>query len=150
MTTATDIQGIPDFNDDDLFKEDENCCPICCNPFGTEPDDVHQKIALKCQHNFCYNCLLESYRAVKCNFTTKTNNRICPYCRTPADYLPLPPGTVALKGIHREYGKKISHKPKPADFVQCLGILKSGPHMGQQCTCAAKPGTTYCGRHKPK
>lgn len=106
------------------------------------------EIKLKCGHSFCYDCLLESYRGEGCNHSSSKNHRICPLCRTTADYLPLRDGMVPLLGIHREY-HKFTKKKKTACFVQCKGILKSGPNKGKQCPCQARMGG-FCGRHGKK
>jgi len=128
-----------DFDWDDLDEAaSDNPCMIC---FASLTEG---EIKLKCGHNFCYKCLLESYKGVNCNNITK-NHRICPYCRKPADYLPLREGITPIMGIHREYKKY----KKPTQYVQCVGIVKSGPNKGQQCTCKARTNG-YCGRHVPK
>lgn len=125
---------------DNIFTlDDDNCCPICSDTMKE-----NEKITLKCNHSFCYECLLESYRGTKCNFTSQKTHRICPYCRTPASYLPLKLGIVPIKGIHREFGLK---KVKCITFVRCKGILKSGVNAGKQCSCKAKPNTEFCGKH---
>lgn len=131
-----------DLDWDAFDEEDEaNSCMTC---YGTLTDN---RVDLKCGHSFCYECLVESYRGIKCNFSGSSSHRLCPYCRSPADYLHLKEGMVPLKGIHREFSKK--KKMKPIQFKQCSGIVKSGPNKGKQCTCAAKV-TGFCGRHAPK
>ncbi len=133
--------------DNDLFGEDttDTLCPICNDKLE---ENYPEKITLKCNHSFCYECLLESYRGAKCNFTSGRPHRICPYCRTPASYLPLLDGMTPLKGIHREYGKKSVKKVLPVN--QCKAIIKTGVNAGKQCTCKAKLSGDYCGRHMPK
>ena len=124
----------------------DNECSICSEKLDSLEND--DKITLNCKHTFCYDCLLESYRGTKCNFTIPKTYRICPYCRTPAGYLPLKSGAVPIKGIHREFGKKLTKVP--VTFIQCVGIIKTGVNKNKQCKCNSKPGTTYCGKHNPK
>ena len=116
----------------------DNQCPICNEEF--ELDD---KITLTCNHSFCYECLLESYKGAKCNFSIQKTHRICPYCRTPADYLPLKKNSIPIKGIHREYGKKIT---KTINVTKCMGTtLKGTP-----CKFNAQKNCNYCMKHMPK
>ena len=102
-------------------------------------------VILPCGHAFCYDCLIESYKAKLCHYSSIANNRICPYCRTPCPYLPLRNGYIPLKGIHREYVSKSVHKLMAA---KCKGIYKSGPKKGKPCCAKAKLNSDYCGRHK--
>ena len=88
-------------------------------------------VILPCGHAFCYDCLIESYKAKLCHYSSIANNRICPYCRTPCPYLPLRNGYIPLKGIHREYVSKSVHKL-----------------MAAKCSAKAKLNSDYCGRHK--
>ena len=119
-----------------LVDYNNNSCEICSG-------DIDNPINLKCGHSFCYDCLLQSYKGVKCNYNLKSH-RICPYCRNPSTFLPLELGNLPIKGIHREYGKK------KKIFKKCTTILKSGPRSGESCDCIVKPGMDFCGRHKPK
>ena len=120
------------------YDNSVNNCMICFNP-------IKDQIKLDCNHSFCYQCLLESYKGNKCNFYTKSH-RICPYCRHPGKYLPLQDGSNPIKGIHREYGKK-----KKKEFKKCKAVLKSGVNKGQVCGCRVKdPKSEFCGRHKNK
>lgn len=130
-------------DDDDTFLlnlDGDNLCPIC-----NEDIPESDKITLKCNHSFCYGCLLESYKGTKCNFSVSSskNHRICPYCRTPSGFLSLKPGMTPIKGIHREFGKS-----KCIIYNQCKGIIKSGVNKGKQCSCKARPNSDYCGKHK--
>ena len=121
-------------NLDNLDEDEEEKCKICF----LDPKHI---IKLDCGHKFCYKCLIESFKGIKCNFCKKNSHKICPYCRTPTSYLPLIEGNIPIKGIHREYGKNI----KP--FKLCDAILKSGLKKGNKCNCIVKNGN-YCGRHK--
>ena len=128
---------------DDVFKNglldfNEHQCQICFENL------TNQSIKLNCEHEFCYDCLLESYRGTNCNFNGVRHHRICPLCRKVAPYLPLRDGITPIKGIHKEYGNKIVN----IDFIQCKGIIKSGPNKNKQCKCRAKFNSEYCGRHK--
>jgi hypothetical protein len=114
-------------------KENSNECTICCN-------QMRNPIKLNCQHTFCRECLLQSFKGSKCNFYIK-NHRICPYCRSPSNYLTLEEDEVPIKGIHKEYGKGNI-------FKLCKAIIKSGPKSGQSCKCKVKGGGDVCGRHK--
>ena len=122
----------------DDYSNDSDMCTICFNT-------LDNPVCLDCNHKFCYNCLLESYRGTKCNFYLK-NHRISPYCRHPSNYLPLMDGYNPIKGIHREYGKK-----KTQIFTRCSAIIKSGPNKGKKCGCKVKSvNSLFCGRHKEK
>ena len=139
-----------DITDSTLFVEDNenengHSCIICYEKLDDKSPD---KVTLKCNHTFCYECLLESYKGTKCNFTNHKTHRICPYCRTPAGYLSLKDGMTPLKGIHREHGKKTSKSKLLVD--KCKGIIKTGKNKGNQCGCNCKIGSDYCGRHGPK
>ena len=104
-------------------------------------NSLENEIKLSCNHSFCYTCLLESYKGVKCNFYLK-NHRICPYCRSPSNYLPLKNGGNPIKGIHREY----SNTKKNIPLNKCSAIIKTGINKGKQCGCNVKTGN-FCGRH---
>lgn len=127
---------------DDLDNEDD--CQICFSPCETE-----DMITLKCNHKFCYDCLLESYKGKMCNFSDSKAHRICPYCRSPASYLPLREGIKPIKGIHRNISKRSKPFNKKVIHIslQCTAIIQSGPNVGKKCTCTAKDGG-LCGRHK--
>ncbi len=99
-------------------------------------------VVLDCNHKFCYDCLLESYKGIKCNFTSVTNHRICPYCRKKSSLLPIKNGIQPIKGIH--FYNKINNK---MNNTSCNGIIKSGPNKGSKCSCKCKPNELYCGRH---
>lgn len=118
---------------DEQINSDE-ICSICYRK-------KNNPIELKCKHSFCYDCLVESFRGVKCNFHCKTH-RVCPYCRKQSSFLPLLEGNKPIKGIHKEYGKKIVKKG-----VKCCAILKSGKNKGLQCSCYALGNSQFCGRH---
>ena len=138
-----------DITDSILFNNDngnDHTCIICYDKLD---DNSVDKVTLKCNHTFCYECLLESYKGTKCNFTSQKTHRICPYCRTPAGYLPLKCSMTPLKGIHREYGKKVS-KSKQLVVNKCKGVIKTGKNKGNNCECNSKIGSEYCGRHSPK
>ena len=139
MTTVANSSC--NITDTDTKNKDDDICPIC------KDDMEDDKITLKCNHSFCYECLLESFRGTKCNYTAPKTHRICPYCRTPASYLSLKKGVIPIKGIHREFGKFTN---KPIGFIQCGGVIKSGVNKGNQCSNNSKEGTHFCGKHTPK
>ena len=74
-------------NIDKDINNDETECLICFDK-TTDLNNVNDMITLECNHSFCYDCLLESYKGVKCNFSN-TIHRICPYCRKKAKLLLL-------------------------------------------------------------
>lgn len=119
-----------------ILAKNQECLSCFCE---IDSDSV----VLPCQHGFCYECLMESYKGKGCSYHSGSNHRICPYCRTPAPYLPLREGVVPLKGIHREYLTKTFVAP-----CSCKGVYKSGPNKGKPCTAKAKYGSHFCGRHK--
>ena len=104
-----------------------------------------ESIILPCNHAFCYDCLIESYKGKGCSYYSGSNHRICPYCRTPAPYLELKEGYTPMKGIHREYvSKSVYH----CSAKCCKAVYKSGVNKGKPCTAKAKYGSDFCGRHK--
>ena len=123
------------FDDFDNYNLEEDQCLICYK-------NINNPIILNCKHIFCYNCLLNSYKGKKCNYHTKSS-RMCPYCRTPSNYLPLINGIKPLKGIHKEFYYK--HK---VNINYCLALLKTGKNKGNKCNCKCISGSDYCGRHK--
>lgn len=132
----------------DMFAEDindtmgETDCSIC----GNTLDDT--QITIKCNHSFCYECLLNSYQGKSCQFNASNKVvRQCPYCRTPADYLPLKPDQKPIKGIHKEYTYYKASKVAK-NKTMCHAILKSGTRAGQPCNCKCLPNKQVCGRHK--
>ena len=125
----------------DDIDNDEGC-QICFAPVN--PDSI----TLKCNHTFCYDCLLESYKGKSCNFSNSKVHRICPYCRSPASFLPLKPGMKPIKGIHRNVTKRMTAKTSGLSIPnQCKAIIKSGPNKGLKCVCQAKLNG-FCGRHQ--
>ena len=131
-----DNQSIVNKEDSSLNVTDSQC-QICFDPLSKEC------VRLNCIHKFCYDCLLESYRGTNCNFTGSRHHRICPLCRKIAPFLPIKEGMVPIKGIHREFAYK-----SIKNFIQCKGIIKSGPNKNKQCGCKSKPNQEYCGKHK--
>ena len=129
----------PEDNDSDP----DNSCLVC----GDTLDDG--KVSLKCKHNFCYDCLLNSFQGKNCQYNNSKVSRQCPYCRRLAEYLPLKEGMVPLKGIHREYtSKKSTNGYKTSSYPKCPAILKSGGNKGLPCNCKCLIGKDVCGRHK--
>ena len=126
-------------NIDKDINNNETECLICFDK-TTDLNNVNDMIILECNHSFCYDCLLESYKGVKCNFSN-TIHRICPYCRKKAKLLPLKEGLVPIKGIH--YHTKINKVKSKI----CIGIIKSGPNKGNLCSCKSKYNELYCGKH---
>ena len=122
-------------NLDDYINDKSDKCSICCM-------GIRKPVKLSCGHTFCYQCLKESYKGIKCNFYFKTHHRICPYCRKPSSYLTLPEGEKALKGIHYEPGSK--------PIKKCKAYIKTGPKAGQLCNCKVKGDGDLCGRHSIK
>jgi hypothetical protein len=121
---------------EDYLNEKSNQCNICCM-------EIRKPTKLTCGHIFCYQCLKESYKGIKCNFYFKMHHRICPYCRKPSNYLVLQEGEKAIKGIHSEYGKHIS-------ITKCKAHIKTGPKAGQICNCNVRGEGDLCGRHSKK
>lgn len=114
------------------MNNSEDLCGICYLP------NDNTNYVLKCNHKFHYECLLNSIKFSNNYNKSSSNkyNKICPYCRTPINYIDLRPGYSFIKNIH----KPISHN------IKCKAILKSGKNKGQICGCSVKYGE-YCGRH---
>ena len=113
-------------------------CEICGDVMSAE-----QKHTLKCNHSFCYDCLLDSFKGTNCNYNYTTNHRICPYCRMGSGFLPMRPGYSYVKNVH----------PPSCRFVQkiqCKGCYKSGKSKGLPCTTMVDKNIGYCKRHIPK
>jgi hypothetical protein len=142
----TEIVNSTSMTSDNLWDDldSDEGCQICFT--SPEPENL---ITLKCNHKFCYDCLLESYKGKMCNFSDSKVHRICPYCRSPASFLPLRDGMKPIKGIHRNITKR-SNILKTKTYIptseQCTAVIKSGPNMGKKCVCTAKQNG-LCGRH---
>lgn len=135
-----------------------NDCDIC----GVELDNP---VTLKCNHTFCYACVLEWY--IECQNRHKNKSqaqyirRSCPYCKSNGGHLPRMSETEPyLKDIHmlshksrtKNTGKKIKmEKTITASEAgielvtgYCQGIAKS---TGKQCKMYGKYNG-YCHWHK--
>ena len=62
----------------------------------------NNKVTLKCKHAFHYNCILSAFKNDNSKHY-KTKKNMCPYCRSSGGYLPLEPGVIPIKYIHKEY-----------------------------------------------
>ena len=121
-------------------SNDEKECMICFD--NLQNYDSSNIIILDCKHVFCYECLLESYKGVKCNHYN-VSHRICPYCRKKTTLLPIKEGIQPIKGIHYHNKCNITSTLKI-----CNGVIKSGPKKGCKCTNKVKNGNElYCGKH---
>ena len=133
------------FSTEEIHDSDpDNSCLVCGDALDTE------KVSLKCNHSFCYDCILHSFQGKNCHYNNSKVIRNCPYCRTVADFLPLKDGMTPLKGIHREYTSQKSKKylTKTTNYPKCPAILKSGPNKGLSCNCKCLHNMGVCGRHK--
>lgn len=137
----------------DTNSNETHTCEICfetLHPGSVGVDGFNECIKLPCNHVFCYDCLLQSYKGENCSYYSKPNYRMCPYCRAKTPYLPLKPNTKPLKGIHREYNAKYANGQNKykINMKICKATYTTGIKKGQACTACAKAGSDYCGRHK--
>lgn len=135
------------FSEEEKFEscEPDNECPICLNPINDE-----DRVVLKCKHAFHYNCIMTIFKNDK-SYYYKTKKNICPYCRGDGGYLPLRPGVIPLKNIHKEYieYKSTGNIEKYLVKNVCCAILKSGKNAGSQCKKPlSKTSSKYCKRHE--
>lgn len=124
-------------------------CAICYEPLK---EDI---FTTKCNHKFHYDCM---FMVLRNNTKTNIRKRECPYCRNDTGYLPLKPGCIPQKYIHKEYiemrnlinngnfelVKKFLNKDK------CMSILKTGKNKGLQCSHKKIENSDYCKKHMIK
>ena len=86
--------------------DDSNMCLICYDTYDekSKVNDKHKCVTLKCNHKFHYECIYITYKSQK-------KPRVCPYCRKDGGYLPLIPGQIPQRFIHKEYTKLNNDKP---------------------------------------
>ena len=110
--------------------DDTLLCGIC-----NEKIDISYKHKLKCNHEFHYECLYNSFKYdwIKC----------CPYCRSENNVLPLVNGIKKInKNIH---DLTLSKEYKN---IPCDSILKTGKNKGNPCNKNCELGYFKCKRHK--
>ena len=161
---ATESSALHETPDIDMACND---CDIC----GVELDNP---VTLKCNHKFCYGCVLEWY--IECQNRYQNGSqaqyicRSCPYCKSNGGYLPrMSEDEPYMKGIHlsshktrtkktaKKVGKKVSAGADVAAGTgtavgagivlvagYCQGIAKS---TGKQCKMHGKYNG-YCRWHK--
>ena len=128
-------------------EANENECPICYDVL----DDTTE--ILKCNHKFHYNCIMKTYM----HQLDKSSMpfRECPFCRNLGGELTGRPGTIPIKGIHKNYNafldsiKNLDGEEllKYFNDGKCYAIVKNGDNKGLQCKSASKPNSKFCGRH---
>ena len=135
------IHKLDDDTDSSNETDYDNLCHICY-----ENIDENQQIAtLSCGHKFHYKCILLVFKSALQKSVVASKQ--CPYCRSNSDYLPLIPGILPIKFIHKEYN---SSGDMPIQFIpgKCKYILKRGPNSGHQCSCSIKTEDGYCKKHQ--
>ena len=135
------IHKLEDDTDSSNETDYDNLCHICY-----ENIETNQKIAtLSCGHKFHYKCILLVFKSALQKSVVASKQ--CPYCRSITDYLPLIPGILPIKFIHKEYN---AGGNMPIQFIpgNCKYILKRGPNSGHQCSCSIKTEEGYCKKHQ--
>jgi len=122
-------------------------CPICMEVIKEK-----DKVTLKCNHVFHYNCILATLKndmKGQSHYYKKKNRNKCPYCRSTIGYLPLQEGTIPIKDIHKEYSDILKGTNIDKYLVQgvCCAILKTGKNAGMQCKRKLYNGSKYCKIH---
>ena len=114
----------------------ENICCIC----GEISNQYIYK--LNCSHAFHYNCLVESFKFGE--------NRNCPVCRSPSDYLPM---INSCKGpinhVHFDYNSSLDHIDQIQNFQhkRCDHIITRGKNKGSLCNKKCVTGFFKCSNH---
>lgn len=107
-------------------------CSIC----GEDLDEGY-KHELKCGHVFHYECLMNSFKAMR--------NTYCPYCRSTDNLLPLVNGLKKIhNGIHEIEGWESYENKK------CIHVLEKGKNKGMTCSRYCNIGMQYCKVHNKK
>ena len=135
------IHKLEDDHDSSSENDYDNLCHICYENI----EDTEKIATLSCGHNFHYKCILLVFKLALQKSVVASKQ--CPYCRTTSDYLPLIPGILPIKFIHKEYN---SSGDMPIQFIpgKCKYILKRGPNSGHQCSCSIKTEDGYCKKHQ--
>ena len=128
-------------------RNDDLECPICMEIIKDK-----DKVTLKCNHVFHYNCILATLKndmKGKSNYYKNKPRNKCPYCRTSIGYLPLQEGTIPIKDIHKEYIDLLKGTNIEKYLVEgvCCAILKTGKNAGTQCKRKLHNGSKYCKIH---
>jgi len=135
-----------DLNKDNSF-DDSKLCLICYENYNEDENikDGNRCVELSCGHKFHYNCIFMTYKSLK-------GEKKCPYCRNNGGYLPLIPGQVPTKYIHKEYNDMKNGKEFKIDLIpgKCKYILKTGKNVGSQCKFNIKTEQGYCNMHIKK
>lgn len=135
-----------DLNKDNSF-DDSKLCLICYEKYNEDESikDGNRCVELSCGHKFHYNCIFMTYKSLK-------GEKKCPYCRKNGGYLPLIPGQVPTKYIHKEYNDMKNGKEFKIDLIpgKCKYILKTGKNAGCQCKFNIKTEQGYCNMHIKK
>lgn len=124
--------------------DEDNECSICCNDIKEG-----ERVTLKCGHFFHYDCIMSIFKNDNSRYY-KSSKNVCPYCRKPSGYIPLKPGVIPVKYIHKEYNEYIKTNDIKKYLVKgvCGAILKSGKNAGCQCKKPLdKNSDFYCTRH---
>ena len=131
-----------------IIRNDEIIeCPICMEVIKEK-----DKVTLKCNHVFHYNCILATLKndmKGQSHYYKKKNRNKCPYCRSTIGYLPLQEGTIPIKDIHKEYNDILKGTNIDKYLVKgvCCAILKTGKNAGMQCKRKLYNGSKYCKIH---
>ena len=128
-------------------RNDHLECPICMETINEK-----DKVTLKCNHVFHYNCILATLKndmKGKNQYYKNKNRNKCPYCRSTIGYLPLKEGTIPIKDIHKEYSDILKGTNINKYLVEgvCCAILKTGKNSGTQCKRKLHNGSKYCKIH---
>ena len=133
--------------DKTIENENDNDCPICYD----ELDEMAE--TLKCNHKFHYACILKTYMY---QIEKKREYlRECPFSRNLGGELTGRPGTIPIKGIHKNYNafldciEKLDCEGLQEYFNdgKCYAVIKNGDNKGLQCKSSSKPNSIFCGRH---
>jgi hypothetical protein len=110
----------------------EIICGICAEPLNNK-----FKTKLKCNHEFHYECLQNSFK--------KDWLKMCPYCRSENNFLPL------VNGI-KKIDYNIHDKTNINNYknILCDHILLTGKNKGEKCNKNCMLGEFKCGNHIKK
>ena len=138
----SNIQLNEDSNNQTNEDNNTQLCNICSLTL------VDNKVKLKCNHEYHYECILLWYKKTITNNYTQsiTKPRECPYCRKTGGYLPINYDKKYIKFIHSPKYSKMSDE-ELKKLLQPRKQCKSLTSKKVQCKKNALYDKEYCHIH---